>query len=297
MPRAIWSGAISFALVNIPVKLYSAISQKDVHFHQLHDADGVRIQQKRICPADGKEVPYEHIVKGYEISPNRYVMIKPEEIEALDPKAQHTIEIERFVKAEEIDPLYIEYSYYLVPDKGAVKPYALLLEAMNDTGRVAIARAVIRTKQYVTSLRAAGKALAMSTMYFADEVVSQDALDGLPGSDVKVNEKELNMAKQLIESLTDTFDPSVYHDEYREQLLALIDRKAKGETVVTQPAKKEDEKVVNLMAALEASLASARGSRKATSTAQRPASAASASAKSAPARKHEAHPHKRRNSA
>jgi DNA end-binding protein Ku len=296
MPRAIWSGAISFALVNIPVKLYSAISQKDVHFHQLHDADGVRIQQKRVCPADGKEVPYEHIVKGYEIAPNRYVIIKPEDIEALDPKAQHTIEIERFVKQGDIDPLYIEYSYYLVPDKGAVKPYALLLEAMSDTGRIAIARTVIRTKQYVTSLRASGKALTMSTMYFADEVVPQESLDGLPAEDVKVSDKELNMAKQLIESLTSKFDPTVYHDNYREELLALIERKAKGEAMVTQPPKKEEEKVVNLMAALEASLASARGSRKATSTtAQRPAAA-----RSTPARKHETHghnTHKRRNTA
>jgi DNA end-binding protein Ku len=290
MPRAIWSGAISFALVNIPVKLYSAISQKDVHFHQLHDADGVRIQQKRVCPADGKEVPYEHIVKGYEISPNRYVMIKPEEIEALDPKARHTIEIERFVKGDQIDPLYIEYSYYLVPDKGAVKPYALLLEAMKDTGRVAIARTVIRTKQYVTALRASGKnALTMATLYFADEVVPQSTLEGLPGNDVKVSEKELNMAKQLIESLTAKFDPTVYHDEYREQLLALIERKAKGEAVVEQPVTKEEGKVVNLMAALEASLASARGTRKASSsTAQRPAT---------PDKKHVAHAHKKRRTA
>ena len=210
MPRAMWSGSISFALVNIPVKMFSAISQKDVHFHQLHDADGVRIQQKRICPLDGKEVPYEHIVKGYEIEPNKYVIIKPEELAALDPKAQRTIEIERFVEAGQIDPLFIEYSYYLVPDKGAVKPYALLMQAMKDTKRVAIARTVIRTKQYVTALRPSGNALSMSTLYFADEVVEQSVLEGLPDKTVKLGDKELNMARQLVESLTDKFEPEIY---------------------------------------------------------------------------------------
>lgn len=258
MPRAMWSGSISFALVNIPVKMFSAISQKDVHFHQLHDADGVRIQQKRVCPLDGKEVPYEHIVKGYEIEPNKYVIIKPEELAALDPKAQRTIEIERFVEAGQIDPLFIEYSYYLVPDKGAVKPYALLMQAMKDTKRVAIARTVIRTKQYVTALRPSGNALTMSTLYFADEVVEQSVLEGLPDKTVKLGDKELNMARQLVQSLTDKFEPEIYHDTYREQVLALIDKKARGEAVVSQPPKQEEEKVINLMAALEASLASAQ---------------------------------------
>lgn len=263
MPRAIWSGSISFALINIPVKLYSAISPKDVHFHQLHDEDGARIQQKRVCAVDGKEVPYEHIVKGYEISPNRYVILKPEEIEALDPKARHTIEIKSFVKAEEIDPLFVEYSYYLVPDKGAAKPYALLLKAMQDSGRVAIARAILRTKQYVTELRPLRGTLTLSTLYYHDEVVPQSTLEGLPGADVEVSPKELSMATQLIESLTEEYKPEQYHDTYREELLALIERKSKGEAVDAQAPQQEEQKVVSLMAALEASLGKARQTAKA----------------------------------
>ncbi|HYF51470.1 MAG TPA: Ku protein [Planctomycetota bacterium] len=279
MPRSMWSGSISFALVNIPVKLFTAVSPKDVHFHQVHDADGVRIQQKRICPADGKEVPYEHIVKGYEVSPNRYVIIKPEELEALNPKASHTIEIETFTKLDEIDPLFYENSYYLAPDKGATKPYALLTRAMEETGQVAIARAVIRTKQYLCALRPIENALTMSTLYYADEVVSRSALEGLPSADVKLNEKELAMAKQLIESLSTKFEPKKYHDEYRERVLEMIEQKAKGEEVVIQPVSEEAPKVVNLMAALEQSLAAARRQTAATGDTQhRPAAKARAQA-------------------
>jgi len=258
MPRAIWSGSISFALINIPVKLYSAISPKDVHFHQLHDEDGARIQQKRVCAVDGKEVPYEHIVKGYEISPNRYVILKPEELEALDPKARNTIEIKSFVNASEIDPLFVEYSYYLVPDKGADKPYALLLKAMQESGRVAIARTILRTKQYVTELRPLKGSLTLSTLYYYDEVIPQSSLEGLPDANVAVNPKELSMATQLIESLTEKYKPEEYHDTYREELLALIERKSKGEVVESQAPKQEEQKVVSLMAALEASLNKAK---------------------------------------
>jgi len=255
MPRSIWSGSISFALVNIPVKLYAAVQSKDVHFHQLHDADGVRIEQKRVCPADGKVVPYEHIVKGYEVAPNKYVVIKPEELKAIDPKATNTIEIQSFTQIEQIDPLYYEHSYYLAPDKGAAKPYALLMEAMRETERAAIAKVVIRTKQYVTTLRALDKALTMSTLYYEDEIIKEDALDGLPDKDVKVDPRELKMATQLVESLTEKFEPRKYKDEYRNEVLALIEHKAHGAAVVAQPPRREEAKVVNLMAALQASLA------------------------------------------
>ena len=278
MPRSMWSGSISFALVNIPVKLFTAVSPKDVHFHQVHDEDGVRIQQKRICPADNKEVPYEHIVKGYEVSPNRYVIIKPEELEALNPKASHTIEIESFTKLDQIDPLFFENSYYLAPDKGAAKPYALLTRAMEETGQVAIAKAVIRTKQYLCALRPIQNALSMSTLFYSDEVVSREALEGLPQSDIKLNEKELAMAKQLVESLSTKFDPKKYHDEYRERVLELIEQKAKGEEIVLQPVAEEPAKVVNLMAALEQSLAAARRQTQATGDTQRPAARARAQA-------------------
>src|SRR5438270_13114517 len=171
MPRSIWTGAINFGLVNVPVKLYSAVSKKTVRFHQLHASDGVRIQQKRLCPADGEEVPWDDIVKGYEISPDRYVVITSEELEALDPKKTKTIDIEEFVDLEEIDPLYYDHPYYLLPGQGAAKPYKLLADAMADAGKVAIARGVLRTKEQLVASRPLGEVLAMATMNFAGEAV------------------------------------------------------------------------------------------------------------------------------
>ena len=188
MPRPIWSGSISFGLVNVPVKLYSATSPKEVRFHMLHDKDGGRIQQKRVCSIDGHEVPWEHIIKGFEVSKGRYVSLTREELAALDPKGTKSIDIEDFVELSQIDPIYYESTYYLLPDKGAQKPYALLLEAMRKTGRVGVARFVLRTKQYLCAVRPLGKALALSTMLYADEVVDQSDLDGLPGSEAKPRE-------------------------------------------------------------------------------------------------------------
>ena len=258
MPRSIWTGAISFGLVNVPVKLYSAVSKKTVRFHQLHAADGVRIQQKRVCPADGEEVPWEDIVKGYEISPDRYVVVSNEELEALDPKKTKTIDIEEFADLSDIDPLYYDHPYYLLPGQGAAKPYKLLVDAMADANKVAIARVVIRTKEQLVAIRPVEGVMAMATMNFADEVVSPDTFDEAPGEDVDTTKRELEMARQLIDSLTADFDPDKYHDEYREAVLDLIERKAEGEEVVLQPAAEEPEKVPDLMAALEASLAAAK---------------------------------------
>ncbi len=255
MARSIWSGSISFGLVNIPIKLYSAVSKKDVRFHQLHDADGVRIQQKRVCAADGQEVAYDHIVKGYEIAPERYVVVTQEELDAFDPKATRTIDIEDFVDLDQIDPIYFEHPYYLVPDRGASKAYSLLLAAMEKSRKVAIARMVLRSKQYLAAVRPMGKGLAMATMLFGDEVVPMEDLEGLPDQESEPQPRELAMAEQLIESLATDFDPGKYHDEYREEVLALIERKAEGEEIITQPAAEEPTKVVDLMAALEASLA------------------------------------------
>jgi DNA end-binding protein Ku len=257
MPRSIWTGAISFGLVNVPVKLYSAVSKKTVRFNQLHEKDGARIQQRRVCSQDGEEVPYEEIVKGYEISPGSYVMITPEELEALDPAKTRTIDIEDFVDLEEIDPLFYEHPYYLPPDTGAGKPYKLLLEALKETNKVAIARVVIRTKEQLVAIRPLGDVLAMATMNFADEVVDPDSFDEAPGEDVDTTKRELEMARQLIDSLTADFEPDKYHDEYREAVLDLIEKKADGQEVVLQPAE-EPERVPDLMAALEASLAAAK---------------------------------------
>ena len=286
MARSIWRGAISFGLVNVPVKLYSAVSKKTVRFNQLHDSDGVRIQQKRICPAHGEEVPYENIVKGYEIAPDKYVVITPDELEALDPKKTRTIDIEDFVDLDDIDPLYYEHPYYLVPDTGAAKAYRLLLDALRETNKVAIARVVLRSKEYLTAIRPAGEVLTMETMLFADELVPSDRLDELPDDDTRATDRELAMARQLIESQATDFDPSKYRDEYRERVLDLIERKAQGEDISTQPEVDEPAEVPDLMAALEASLAAAGGSKPAatngaSSKAKKPAAKKPAAKKAA----------------
>jgi len=260
MPRAIWSGAISFGLVNVPIKLYSATSPKTVRFHQLHARDGVRIQQKRFCPADGEEVPYEDIVKGFEIAPDRYVVIRPEELDALDPRHTKTIDIEAFVELADIDPVYYDSAYHVAPAQGGAKPYALLLSAMEQAGKVAIGRFVLRTRQQLCALRPANGVLMLSTMLYGDEVNSPERLDELEDvQEIEANEREVAMAGQLIEQLSTDFDPAAYRDEYREQVLDLIDRKAAGEEVAVQPAATAPAPVPDLMAALEASVAAVRG--------------------------------------
>ena len=256
MARAIWTGAISFGMVTVPVKLYSAINRKAVRFHQLNGKTGVRIAQKRVDPQSGDEVPYEDIVKGYEIAPDRYVVIEPGELEALEPKKTKTIEIEDFVDLAQIDPIFYDHPYYLAPGPGGAKPYKLLAEAMRETGKVAIARVVIRSKEALVALRPIGDALGMSTMIFADEVLSPERLDEIKDAEeVKTTKRELDIAKQLVESLAGDFDPDRYHDAYRDQVLEMIERKAQGKQIAVQP---EPEEVAapapDLMGALKASL-------------------------------------------
>jgi len=258
VPRPIWSGAISFGLVNVPVKLMGAVSPKDVRFNQLEAGTGARVKQKRVSAETGEEVPFDQIVKGYEISPDNYVVIEPQELEALDPKASRSIEIEDFVDLDQIDPLYFERPYYLVPDKGGAKAYALLLEAMKESHKVGIARLVLRTKQYLAAIRPLGDALVLETLLYPDEVTLPDEIEGLPRDDVEIQDRELKIARQLIESLSTEFEPENYRDEYRERVLELIEQKAEGKQIVTQPATEEPTKVVDLMAALEASLAQAK---------------------------------------
>jgi DNA end-binding protein Ku len=256
MARAIWSGAISFGLVNVPVKLFSATSPKSVRFHQLSSKTGARIRQKRVDPTTDEEVPYEDIVKGYEITPDRYVLISTEELEALDPKATRTIDIEEFVDLADIDPIYYDHSYYLAPAAGGAKAYRLLVDAMRESGKVGIGRVVLRSKQQLCALRPTGEALTLSTMLFGDEVLSPDRLDELESvNEAEASERELTMAQQLIDSLSSDFEPEKYHDEYRERVLDLIERKAAGEEIAIQPQAEEPAAAPDLMAALEASLA------------------------------------------
>jgi DNA end-binding protein Ku len=260
MPRAIWSGAISFGLVNVPVKLFTATSQKDVRFNQLHDKDGGRIQQRRVCSKCGEEVGLEDIVKGYEISRDRYVKIAPEELDALDPKATRTIDIEDFVDLDEIDPIVYESTYYTVPEKGASKAYRLLLDAMKSTNKVAIARVVLRNKQHLVALRPIDGAISLGTLLYEDEIVPTSSLEELP-EEVEVSDRELKMAEQLIESLSSDFEHGKYRDEYRNQVLEMIERKAAGEEIAVAAPEEKVTPVVDLMAALEASLAAARGKK------------------------------------
>jgi DNA end-binding protein Ku len=261
MPRSIWSGAISFGLVNVPVKLYSAVSRKTVRFHQLNGKTGHRIAQKRVDSVTNEEVSYEDIVKGYELTKESYVVITPDELDALDPEKTRTIDIEDFVDLADIDPIYYDHPYYLVPDKGAAKAYGLLLQAMQESEKVAVARVVIRSKEQLVAIRPApGGVLTMETMIFADEVVAPDDIDDLPESkELKVSDREVKMAQQLIDSLSSDFEPEKYRDEYREKVLELIERKAAGEEIAVQPEAPEPKKVPDLMAALEASLAAVKG--------------------------------------
>jgi DNA end-binding protein Ku len=275
MPRSIWTGAISFGLVTVPVKLYSAVSRKTVRFHQLNGKTGVRIQQKRVDPSTGDEVAYEDIVKGYELTPDRYVLIEPGELEALDPKKTKAIEIEDFVALDEIDPIYFDHPYYLAPGPGGAKPYRLLLEAMRETGRVAIATVVIRSKQQLVAVRPIGDhVLGMATMVFPDEVIDPDTIDEIPkADDVEVNERELAIAEQLVESLAAHFEPDKYRDSYREEVIALVERKASGEQIAVQPAADEQEAPApDLMSALKASLDAVRAREDNGGTSSKPAS-------------------------
>ena len=259
MARAIWSGAISFGLVNVPVKLYSATSPKSVRFHQLSSKSGARIRQKRVDPTTDEEVPFEEIVKGYEITPEHYVIIEPDELDALDPKATRTIDIEEFVDLADIDPIYYDHSYYLAPTAGGAKAYRLLLDAMREAGKVGIGRVVLRSKQQLCALRPGDEVLMLTTMLFGDEVLAPDRLDELDAvSEAEASKRELAMAQQLIDSLSADFEPTKYRDDYRERVLQLIERKAAGEEIAVQPQAEEPAAAPDLMAALEASLAAVR---------------------------------------
>jgi DNA end-binding protein Ku len=264
MPRAIWSGSISFGLVNVPIRLMGTTVDKQIHFHQVDEKTGARIRQKRVSEKSGREVDYEQIANGYERSKGKMVIVTDEELSAAEPERSHTIDIEAFVALADIDPLHYDKGYWVVPDdqEGAKKAYALLMKAMENKEQVAIGRFVLRTKEHLVALRPLQGALVLQTMRFADELVKASKVDGLPVR-TKAGAKELKAAEQLIDSLATEWDPSGFRDRHRARVQKIIDKKAKGEEIVIE-APPERAEVIDLMKALEESVAAARkgGKRK-----------------------------------
>jgi DNA end-binding protein Ku len=269
MARPIWSGSLSFGLVNVPVKLMSATKDLGVHFNQLHEKDKARIEVRRVCSAENEEVPWEEVARGYELESGDVVMLTDAELEAADPKKTRTIDIEAFVEQDEIDPIFYDHPYFLVPDsnEAAVRAYHLLRAVMERSGRVAIARFVLRTKEYLVAVRPRGNAITLTTMRFHDEVRSPDdvGIDKLP----KAKKAQVDSAVQLVKSLQTDWEPSNYEDEHRKRLLAIIERKRKGKTIEIPDEPKAPAAVPDLMAALEASIQKMKkGGREALADAQ-----------------------------
>src|SRR5260221_4389702 len=266
MARAIWSGTISFGIRNVPVKLYSAVARRGISLREIREADVAGIRHRRVAEGPDEEVPYGEIVKAFQITPDRYVPLDKDEMAALAPEKTRAIEVQDFVDLEQIDPIYFDSPYYLGPADGAEKAYSLLAQAMQESGKVAIARFVFRNKEHLAAIRPSDGVLTLTTMRFADEVVPPSELeDVLPSGKPKVAKQEVEMAEQLIESLTREFDPNAYRDEYREELLSLIERKAEGKDVLTAPATEEPKptSAPDLMSALEESIAAVKGRSKA----------------------------------
>jgi DNA end-binding protein Ku len=261
--RSMWKGTLTFGLVSLPVKLYTAVVHRTVSFHQLHATDHARIENRRFCSAEGEEVPFGEIVKGFEIAPGRHVVIEADELAALEPAFTQAIEVEDFVQLDEIDPVYFDRPYYLTPGQGGARPYRLLLEAMRDTGRAAIARVVLRSRQQLVAIHPSGDVLLMTTLSFGDEIQPTSELGELREvAEVQLDERELDVAHRLVDSIARPFDPDNYHDTYREALLELIDRKAGGEQAVAEPPAAEAPlQAVDLMSALEASIEQVRARR------------------------------------
>ncbi len=262
MPRAIWTGSLSFGLVNVPVGLFSATDDKAIHFNQFQAGTADRIRQKRVNERTGEEVEYAEVVKGYDLGGGEYVIVTPEELESVEPGRSRTIEITDFVDLEAIDPIYYKSTYYLGPQgEQAARPYALLREAMAQSNKVAVASLVFRTKEHLVTIRPTQTVLALETMYFADEI--RDPLTELPGvtDDVDFSDRELSTAKLLIDSMVSAWDPELYEDEYRKRVERLIDEKRQGKVIVTERPETQPTKVVDLMEALQASVEAARSHR------------------------------------
>lgn len=286
MARAIWSGTISFGLLNVPVKLYSAVARRNIALREIRDSDSARIKHRRVAEGTDEEVPYDNIVKAYELSPGQYVPLSKDEMEALAPEKTRAIDVLDFVDIEEIDPMYFNSPYYLGPADGAEKAYSLLGAAMEASGKAAITRFVFRNKEHLAALRSGDGVLTLTTMRFADEVVPPaDLDDALPDKKPKVAKREREMAEQLIDSLSTKFDPTSYRDEYREQLLALIEQKAEGKEIVAPETEApKATKAPDLMAALEESIAAVKGKGKGAKKAAKPKAKAKKAAKKSKAK-------------
>jgi DNA end-binding protein Ku len=263
MPRSLWTGSISFGLVSVPVKLFSATEDKDIRFHQFERSTGERVRVRRVAEGTDREVPFAEIDKGYEVASGEYVIVTPEELEAVEPGRNRSIEIEDFVALDEIDPVYFDSTYMIAPaDEGAARPYRVLQAAMEQSGRAAVARFVMRSKQKMAVVRPANGRLVMETLHFADEVRVADDIDEMGHLDgaPEPSDKELAMAEQLLESLTTDWDPERYEDTYRVRVLELIESKAEGKAIVSD-REEESAPVIDLMAALEASVKKAKAGR------------------------------------
>jgi DNA end-binding protein Ku len=250
MPRAIWTGAISFGLVNVPVRMYSAIDEQDVHFELIHEPDGGHIGYQKYCKVENEVVSNDEIVKGYEVEDGEYVYLTDEDFEAAQVDGHKTIDINDFVPYDEIDPIYFERTYYLGPQEGADKVYALLVRAMEQSGLAAIAKYVMRDRQHLGCLRIRDGVIVLEKMFFADEIRSTDEI---APADSKVEKRELEMASELIDRFSGSFEPEQYEDTYRQRLLEIVEAKRKGKEVHAE-AVPEPEEPEDLMAALRASL-------------------------------------------
>jgi DNA end-binding protein Ku len=263
MPRALWSGAISFGLINIPVKLYSAVTHRTVRFNQIDPSNMARVRNQRVNAETGEPVDPAELVRGYEVAKGQYVVVTDDELASLQPRATHTIDLEEFVELDQVDPIYFDGAFHVAPGPGAAKPYRLLVEALDRSGKVAVARFVMRSRQYVALMRPVGGRLLLSMMVYDDELNPASEIPEFDDVvDIEVSDRERAMAEQLIESLTGEFEPERYHDTYRSDVMGLIEAKASGATPALEgPSAPDEDVVVDLMAALEASVAEARANR------------------------------------
>ena len=254
MARALWKGAINFGLVHIPISMWKATRPQDIHFRMLHEKDLAPLRQKKVCSVEGSEVSNDEVIKGFEVSKGEFIPVEPEDLEALEPDNPHSIDIEDFVDLADVDPIYYETAYYLAPEKGAAKPYSLLVAAMEESGKAAIARFVMRTKQHLVIMRAMeGHAIGLSTLFYADEVVGLDDVPSIPKT-ASASKQELEMAVRLIDSMSSDFKPEKYADTYREKVEKMLEQKSKGKKITVPKHAEAPARVIDLVSALQASL-------------------------------------------